>query len=53
LNKKHAVLEQINVRLTHDGDQELKCGIEEVKKIMVMNEDEIFGRVGTIQTLVP
>ena len=41
LNKKDAILGEIQTRLNNDGDQELKCGIEEVKKIMLLRMKDL------------
>lgn len=41
LNNKDAILEGIKTRLNNDGDQELECGIEEVKKIMVLRMKDL------------
>lgn len=41
LNKKDTILEGIQTRLNNDADQELKCGIEEVKKIMLLRMKDL------------
>lgn len=41
LNNKDAILAGIRTRLGNDGDQELKCGIEEVKKIMLLRMKDL------------
>ena len=41
LNNKDAILAGIKTRMNNDGDQELKCGIEEVKKIMLLRLKDI------------
>ena len=41
LNKKDTILGGIQTRLNNDGNQELKCGIEEVKKIMLLRMKDL------------
>ncbi|KAJ7350229.1 hypothetical protein OS493_037692 [Desmophyllum pertusum] len=41
LNNKDAILGGIQTRLYNNGDQELKCGIEEVKKIMLLRMKDL------------
>ena len=41
LNKKDTILGGIQTRLNNDSDQELKCGIEEVKKIMLLRMKDL------------
>ena len=41
LNKKDAILGGIQTRLHNDDDQELQCGIEEVKKIMLLRKKDL------------
>lgn len=41
LNNKNAILEGIKSRLNNDGDQELKCGVQEVKKIMLLRMKDL------------
>lgn len=41
LNNKDAILSGIQTRLHNDGDQELKCGVEEVKKIMLLRMKDL------------
>ena len=41
LNKKDTILGGIQTRLNNDADQELKCGIEEVKKIMLLRMKDL------------
>ncbi|KAJ7372086.1 hypothetical protein OS493_020510 [Desmophyllum pertusum] len=41
LNNKDVVLEEIRARLNNDSDEELKCGIEEVKKIMLLRMEDL------------
>ena len=42
LNKKDAILGGIQTRLHNDDDQELQCGIEEVKKIMLLRMKDLL-----------
>ena len=41
LNNKDVILSGIRARLNNSGDQELKCGIEEVKKIMLLRMKDL------------
>lgn len=41
LNNKDAILSGIRTRLNNDREQELKCGIEEVKKIMLLRMKDL------------
>ncbi|XP_058968333.1 2-oxo-4-hydroxy-4-carboxy-5-ureidoimidazoline decarboxylase [Pocillopora verrucosa] len=41
LNNKDAILKGIKSRLNNDRDQELECGIEEVKKIMQLRMKDL------------
>lgn len=41
LNKKDVILEQIRKRLNNDSDEEIKYGIEEVKKIMLLRMKDL------------
>ena len=41
LNNKDAILAGIKTRLNNDDEQELKCGIEEVKKIMLLRMKDL------------
>ena len=42
LNNKDAILAGIRTRLSNDGEQELNCGIEEVKKIMLLRMKDLI-----------
>ena len=41
LNKKDAIRRQIRARLNNDSDEEVKCAIEEVKKIMLLRMKDL------------
>ena len=41
LNKKDTIFRGIQTRLNNNGDEELKCGIEEVKKIMLLRMKDL------------